>query len=146
MSRSKRILEAKDLDLFKRLLRILNEYTAKLPATGVDRLFDLAVANGKKILPKDKNALAVLDVILNEKNVADSVQKLLNLRFGCVQPVHLQPKTKKGRRHEVAFWSRGGQIYDRVKDLIDWEAKGGTCFWSDMNGDKVELIDLTQKD
>jgi len=141
MSKAKRILEAKDLKLFKRLLRILGSYSDKMPATGVDRLFNAAVANGAKVLPKDKRALAILDEILDEKCVADSVQKLLNMRFACLHPLALQPRAKKGRRHEVAFWCRGGQVYDRCKDLIDWDVKGGSTFWSDMNGEKVELID-----
>lgn len=137
-----KILEAKDLELYKRLLRILAEYIKAAPCTGVDRLFDSALEQGKKVMPKDKKALAILDLILQEKSVGDSVQKLLNMRFSTLSPSE-QPLMKVGRKHEVAAWSRGNMVSDRVKDLLDWEGKGAGK-WADVDGKPITLIDISE--
>jgi hypothetical protein len=136
------LLESKDLNLYKRLLRILGMYCKSVPCTGVDKLFDQAVEQGKQVLPKDKAALAILDYILCEKDVSNTVQTLLNLHFSCL-PVEIRPISKKGRRHEVAFWSQGDQKSDRVKDLLDLEGSGKAGKWVDINGAVVQLIDMS---
>jgi len=140
-----KILEAKDLELFKRLLRILGEYSKSVPATGMDRLFDAVIEYGKKVMPKDKTAIAILDKILKEDAVADTVQKLMNMRFSSL-PVDCRPLIKKGRRHEVASWTRGELTSDRVKDLIDWSGKGGTGKWTTVEGETAQLVDMTSKE
>ncbi len=140
-----KLLEAKDLDLFKRLVRILGAYCKSVPCTGVDRMFDHAVEQGKRVLPKDKFALAILDRILCEKDVPNTVQTLLNIRFSDL-PVEVRPMSKKGRRHEVAFWSRGDKKFDQVKDLLDLEGAGTAGKWTDPNGEAVQLIDLTKEE
>jgi hypothetical protein len=139
-----KILEAKDLELYKRLLRILAEYIKAAPCTGVDRLFEQALEQGKKVLPKNKKALEILDLVLQEKSVADSVQKLLNMRFSNLSP-SLQPLVKVGRKHEVASWVRGSMISDRVKDLLDWEGKGAGG-WGDVDGKSVTLIEISKEE
>lgn len=141
---SNKILESKDLELYKRLLRILGAYCKSVPATGVDRMFDQAVEQGKRVLPKDKVAQAILDKVLVEKDVPNTIQTLLNAHFSDL-PVNVRPMTKKGRRHEVAFWSRGDQKFDRVKDLLDLEGSGKGGKWTDVNGDSVQLIDLSSE-
>lgn len=140
----KNILEAKDLDIYKRLLRVLGEYQKVSPGTGADRKFDQVISIGKKILPKDKQALAILDNILREDNPADTFQKLMNLRFSCLA-AGCRPVVKKGRKHEVASWTRGGTVSDMVRDLLDWNEKG-SGFWSDVEGNKVELVDWKKDD
>lgn len=137
--------EAKNLNLFKRLLRILGEYCKSVPATGTDRLFNAAVEQGIKIMPKDKTALAILDKILDEKSVPESVQELLNMRFANC-PIGCRPLVKKGNSHEVASWARGTLISDKVKDLINWDGASGAGKWSDLEGKKVELIDMTKEE
>lgn len=140
-----RILEeSKDLQLYQRLLRILGEYSKSVPCTGVDRLFDAALEQGKKIMPKNKKALEILDLVLQEKSIPDSVQKLLNMRFSSLSPTQ-RPLVKVGRKYEVASWNRGDLISDRVKDLLDWEGKG-TGKWSDIDGKAVTILDISKSE
>jgi len=134
-----RIVEAKNLDIYKKLLRILAEYAKTSPGTGVDRLFDLAVKGGIKIMPKDKLALSILDNILKENSVANSVQQLLNIRFSNCK---MRPLVKNGRKQEVAFWTRNDFTSDKIKDLIDWNAEGTQAGWTDLEGNLVKLIDM----
>jgi len=107
----------------------------------VDDLFDAAVENGKKILPSDKKALAIIEWILSSHPYASAVQKLLNMRFSNLPP-DFRPMIKSGRKYRVAFWARGSRISDRVKDLIDWEGSGKAGYWADIDGNKVDVLDL----
>ena len=141
----KKIQEARDVSLYQRLLKVLGEYSAAVPATGVDKLFDIAVNQGKKILPKDKKALAILEYILSCGTAARIVHKLLNLRFSDL-PVEHRPMMKDGRKRLVAHWSRDTQISDRVKDLIDFNSSGTAGRWTDIDGDKISLIPLDKEE
>lgn len=138
-----KLVEAKNLDIYKRLLRIIAEYVKNNPATGMDRLFDMACAGGIKIMPTDKLALEILDCVLNENSVSNSIQQLLNMRFSNCK---IRPLTKEGRKHSVASWTRNDFTSDRIKDLINWEAKGSAGFWSDINGEKVTLVDMSKEE
>jgi hypothetical protein len=140
----KSIFEAKDLKVYKALLRAMNQYCEEAPATSVDRLFDILVAQGKKILPSDKRALAIIEYILL-KTSPESITNLLNLRFRDL-PINLRPITKSGRRHEVAFWCVDKQMSDKIVDLINFRDLSGSGYWSDAKGEKVELIDTTDLD
>lgn len=140
-----KLLESKGLELYKRLVRILGAYSKSVPATGIDRVFDQVVSQGIRVLPKDKFALAILDCVLCEKNVPNTVQTLLNMRFSDL-PVEVRPMSRKGRRHEVAFWSRGDKKFDQVKELLDLEGVGKAGKWTDPNGESVQLIDLTKEE
>jgi len=137
----KKIREGKDVNLYQRLLKILGDYSASVPATGVDNLFDVVAAQGKKILPKDKKALEILDYILSGGSTARVVHKLLNLRFSDL-PIECRPITKNGRKHLVAHFGRDGKISDRVKDVVDWENTGKAGRWVDIDGEKVSLIPI----
>jgi len=137
-----KLLESKNLELYKRLVRILGNYSKSVPATGIDRVFDQVVAQGIRVLPKDKFALAILDHILCEKDVPNTIQTLLNMRFSDL-PIEVRPLSKKGRRHEVAFWSRKDKKFDMVKELLDFEGVGKSGKWTDPNGESVQLIDLS---
>jgi len=141
----KRIIETKDVEVYKKLLRILGEYNLKAPATGVDRLFDTAVEQGKKILPKDKNALVILDYILSN-SVPTAVQKLLNSRFSDLPKIEFRPVIKVGKKHETAWWSRNTSISDKVKDLIDWEGGGKAGRWTNIDGETATLLDLHKEE
>jgi len=133
--------EAKDLDVYKKLLQVLGTYSDKYPGTGVSRMFDQALEVGKKILPKDKLGLDILQFILKTNSVPGTIHKLLNLRFSDL-PMEYRPLVKNGRRKEVAHWNRGALVSDKVKDLIDWKAEGGSASWSNVDGEKVKLHDL----
>lgn len=137
----KKICESRDVKLYQRLLKTLGEYSVSVPATGVDNLFDVAAAQGKKILPKDKKALEILDYILSGPSTARIVHKLLNLRFSDL-PVEYKPIMKDGRKHHVTHWTRDGKISDRIKDLVDWENTGKVGNWTDIDGEKVDLIPI----
>lgn len=141
----KKIQEAKDVSLYQKLLKTLGDYSASVPCTGVDNLFDTAAAQGKKILPKDKKALEILDYILSSGSVARIVHKILNLRFSDL-PIECRPITKNGRKHHVAHFGRDGKISDRVKDIIDWENTGKTGRWVDIDGEKADLLPLKKEE
>ena len=141
----KKIQEARDVNLYQRLLKTLGDYSASVPATGVDNLFDTAAAQGKKILPKNKKALEILDYILSSGSVARAVHKLLNLRFSDL-PIECRPITKNGRKHLVAHFGREGKISDRVKDIVDWENTGKAGRWVDIDGEKVSLIPIQKEE
>lgn len=144
-----KILESKEvIPLYKRLLQVLGEYSVDVPCTGVDKLFNMAVEHGAKILPKDKVAIAILHRILwdidgkmHGPTSPMVVHKLLNTRFADL-PIEVRPMIKVGRRHEVAFWSRSGEILDRVRDLIDFGATGKSGNWANVDGEKAEIIDI----
>lgn len=141
MNNRRKIRESQDVMIYKELMRVLGSYTSSFPATGIDGLFDMVIEQGKKILPKDKQALAIIDYVLSDGSDAGIVQKLLNVRFSSL-PASCRPITKKGNKHEVAFWERDGKVSDQVKHLIDFEATGKNGRWVDVNGDSVTLIDI----
>jgi hypothetical protein len=134
-----KINESKDVAVYKMLLELFGNYSKSFPCTGVDNLFDSLVNNGKKVLPKDLRALAILEYFCNN-NTATAVQKILNIRFADL-PVELKPCTKNVNKHEVASWTRNDKISDRIKDLINFDMIAGQGYWSDIDGEKVTLID-----
>lgn len=132
--------EAKDLGLFKKVLRIFGDYSDKFPATGVRKMFNAALDSGIKIMPKDKKALDILAYIVDDKeSVPAKVQKLLNIRFSDLCQNH-RPIYKDGNAKQVAFWHSDGHIYDKVVSLLGFNGKDG--YWSDADGKKVTLIDI----
>lgn len=143
----KRILsEAKDVSVYKKLLNCIGEWTDKYPASGLDTQLEILMDKGKKLLPKDKRALDILDYIFvsNKDSVPGAIQQFLNTRFLDL-PTDIKPLTKTGRRFEVAHWSRDGRLYDKVKDLIDFSGIGKTGFWADVDGKKVVLLDSKEE-
>ncbi|MBE3101961.1 MAG: hypothetical protein IMZ47_06790, partial [Firmicutes bacterium] len=115
-----------------------------IPATGIDNLFDAAAKGGTKVLPKDKKALEILCHILESGVAARIVHKLLNLRFSDL-PVEFRPMMKNGRKTQVAHWARGSNISDRIKDLINFDGSEKPGRWSDIDGEKVALINIISK-
>lgn len=140
-----RVLEAKDLSVYRRLLKVLGGYSDNFPGTGVGRMFDAALEHGKKILPKDTLAISILDHILKTNSGAAAVSKILNLRLSEL-PVELRPLIKDGKRKIVAHWAREALVGDKIKDLIDWEGTGKKGHWANTDGEKVKLHDLSQKE
>ena len=140
----KRICENQSIEIYKKLLAILGEYSLKAPASGIEKLLDAAIEQGKKILPSDKNALNIIDYVLFD-STPSAIQRLLNLRFSDL-PIRVRPMTKVGKRHEVVWFTKGTLISDKVKDLIDFEGVGKKGQWTDLDGNKVQLLDLTKKE
>lgn len=141
----KKIQEAHDVSLYQKLLKVLGTYSAAVPATGVDNLFNVVAEHGKKVLPKDKKALEILGYVLSCGTPARVVHKLLNWRFSDL-PVEHRPMMKNGRKHLVASWSRDTEISDKIKDLIDFDLSGTAGRWTDIEGDKVSLIPLKKEE
>jgi len=136
------LIEAKNLTVYKKLLRVLGEYTDKFSSTGVTRLFNNAKDKGIKIIPKDKRAIDILNHVLSIDSVPSAVQHFLNLRFSDL-PIELKPIYKNGNRNEVSFWEKDGNIHDKVSTLVSFnDEKGGA--WVDVNGKKVVLVDMTK--
>ena len=140
--RAKLILEARDLSLYKMMLRVFADYCSDTPCTGMDKMFDTLVENGAKILPSDKLALEILNHVFGgSESPGAQIHKLMNIRFADL-PASIRPKIKSGRKHLVANWTTGDVTSDKVKDLICWSGSG-SGFWSDVNGDKQEIIDVS---
>jgi hypothetical protein len=139
------IFESKDMQVYKTLLKSFGKYSEEFPATGVSRMFDSALEYGKKILPKEKLAVDILHHILKSNSATAAVHKILNMRFSEL-PIELRPLVKNGRRKEVAHWSREALVSDKVKDLINWKGTGKAGQWSDVDGNKVKLHDLSQEE
>jgi len=135
----------RSLTTYKKLLHVLGDYTLNFPGTGMGKLFNQAVENGKKILPTDKLALEILWRIVSNETPAAAIHKILNMRFSNL-PTELQPMTKTGRSKEIAFWSTGSSVSDKVKSLIDFEGKGKKGVWTDVDGNKTELLDIAEEE
>ena len=112
--------EAKGLNVYKKLLKVMGEYTDKFPATGVSKMLKQAIETGMKILPKDKRALDILNTVLyTDDSVPAAITRLLNLRFADIEIGDGRPIYKNGKVKEVAFWSRGGKVYDKILSFFD---------------------------
>ena len=135
----KEILEAKDVTLYKHLINNLGAYNDRFGLTGLYNTFRKACDNGVKIMPKDPDALAILEYVLYAGTMSSIIQKLLNLRFSDL-PIDVRPMMKNGKRKEVAFWDKDGKICDKIIDLINFDG-GPKGYWIDMDGGKVQLID-----
>ena len=140
---SKYLLEAKKLTIYKKLIRLFGDYSERFPATGVDNYFKVATEKGVKILPGNSRAQDIVYSILDDDtSVPTKVTDLLNKRFSDLD-MDIRPMFKNGKRKEVAFWERDGQITDKVIDLIGWE-DGKTGRWVNAHGEKVSLIDMEE--
>ena len=135
-----KVLEAKGLPTYKRLLQVLGSFCSDFPMTGVDKILDAAL-EGRKILPADKRALMCLDHVLNNPSVPAAVQDLQNKRFSDL-PVELKPIYKDGRKIRVAFWVRSEFISDKIRDLLAFDGESGSGHWCDQDGKKVTLVNL----
>jgi len=139
-----RLDEAKDLSLYKALVQILSDYADRFPATGIDGYLEKLMRAGIKSMPSDKRAQLILGMLVNDRSTFPStVTKLLNLRFADLD-IDVRPIVKNGRKHEVANWTTSdGTVTDKVKDLINLDGKTGK--WTDINGEKVTLLDFAEK-
>jgi hypothetical protein len=137
--------EQRDLNIYKKLLLVLSDYTDKFPATGVNSIFKKALTGGLKIICPCEEGQNILKYILNSKeSIPAIVQKLLNTRFSDL-PVEFQPIYKNENSGKtIAFLSRDGKIYDKVLNLLNLNLEKD-AFWCNEKGEKVELIDLEIK-
>jgi len=134
------LLEAKNLDVYKALLRTFSDFTDQCPGTGMGNVYRQLLELGLKCVPKDKKALAILEHVLSAKSTTARVQALSNTSFGSL-PIVVRPVYKDKNRKVTAFYSKNDKIYSNVVDLLSFE--GGTGSWTDEKGTKVTLLDLT---
>lgn len=138
--------EAKDLNLYKKLLTVLSDYTDKFPITGVNNIFKKVLRGGLKVICPCEAGQNILKYVLNSKeSVPAIVQKLLNTRFSDLssefQPIYKNENSGK----TIAFLNRDGKIYDKVINLLNLDLEKD-AFWCNEKGEQVKLIDLVQKD
>jgi hypothetical protein len=97
MNKLQKILESSlDLIIYKKFLTILGNFIVRFPCTGTDNLFDVLANAGKKILPKDKKALSILNYVLDMNSESSSIQRFLNMRFDDL-PADIKPLVKISR-------------------------------------------------
>jgi len=135
-----KLTESKEVNLYKKLLKILSNYIEANPMTGVDAMFDKAIILGKKIIPKDEKALCIIEYMLNGQSSADIVHKLFNYRLSDLPPEY-KPTIKLKQKHILANWCKDGRVYDNVRSLINFEGTADTGFWSTITGEKAVLIE-----
>ncbi len=139
---NKLLLEAKNLDIYKKLLAILGDWCNNVPGTGISKWLDTIIEKGVSAIPGDKRAQAILAYILEEQSPASAVQFLTNWNFSDL-PYDLKPVYKVGNKHVTAFWKTGKMASHKVKDLLAVDTKGGS--WVDENNKKVTLIDMARE-
>jgi len=140
----KQILEAKNINIYKKLLNVFGDYCDRFPCSGVDRLFDILAKQGAKVLPSDPRALDILEYLVSQVIPSSAkVQNILNTRFRDL-PAELRPINRAGHRHDVAFWCVDNKIHDQIKYLLNFEG-GGKGFWSSPECKKVSLLDTKEK-
>ncbi len=140
-----KVTEAKDVNIYKQLLRVLGEYCKRFPATGIDTILNAAIDRGKKVLPSDKLALYILGKALSPESESAAVQALMNWRFSEV-PIECRPVYKEGRRTAVAMWTTDNVISDRVLSLLRTKENQKSGKWTDIHGDPVEIIDMSKEE
>lgn len=141
----KKLNEATDLNLFKRILSAFSCFIDNNPGTGMGRIYRSMLDTNVKIMPKDQRALDILSYLVKDKSDSAVVQDVVNKNFSDL-PCTVRPVYKAGASKLVAFWCVDGKIYNKAQDLLDLDGKGGTRFWSDEKGNKVDLIDLTKEE
>ena len=139
------IKEAKDVNVYKHLLRVLGEYCKKFPATGVDEMLNSAIDHGKSTVPSDKLGLAILCHILKKESVGAAVQALLNMRFSDL-PIEIRPIYKDGTRCRVAMWTADDVVNDKVRGLLRFEKDAKKGSWTDAEGKSVTLVDMMKEE
>jgi len=74
--------EQRDLNIYKLLLPILNDYVQHFPGTPVSTLLEKCMNEGLKVISKDTEVQKVLEGILNsDKAVPAKVQELLHSKI-----------------------------------------------------------------
>lgn len=135
----KQLNEAKDLNVYKQLLKAFGDFTGQY-VTGVGKVYRDMLEAGLKCVPKDKRAQDILALVLAEGS-SKAVQDVLNVRLAEL-PITVRPIYKSGNSKLTAFWKKGDRILDKVYDLLDLKGEGAKGEWTDEKGEKVELLAL----
>ena len=138
-----RLQEAKDLDIYTRILNAFVQFIDWNPMTGMYKIYKQFLDAGLKCIPKDKKALDILESVLSG-SVPKSIQDLINTTFSEL-PLFVRPIYKKGNSKLAAFWKRDDKIYTKVFDLIALDGSTSKGAWVDEKGEPVELLDLSKE-
>ena len=141
----KKLSEATDLGLFKRILGAFSCVVERQPGTGMSKVYKAMLDVNVKMMPKDKRALDILDYVVKDKSDSAIVQDVMNKTFTDL-PCTVRPTYKVGSSKLIAFWCADGKIFNKVADLLDLDGGSSTKFWSDEKGAKIDLIDLTTEE
>lgn len=134
----RQITEAKDVTTYKKLLEVLVDYDSKIPATGLGKFVTAVIDKGKKVLPKDKFALNIINwIVFSQSSTPSKIHSLLNLHFSNL-PIDKRPLYKDGRKTTVASWMADDTVSSQVKSLLNIDTTKGQ--WVDINGNKVTII------
>jgi hypothetical protein len=136
------LTEAKDLNVYKKMLELFSEFLDAQPGTGMGKIYRDLLEAGLKCVPKDKRAQEILASLLTD-NVPKSIQDLLNTNF-CELPITLRPLYKSGNSKLVGFWKKGEKIYSKVFDMLDLAGEGKGS-WCCEKGEKIDLLDLSKE-
>lgn len=134
--------EAKDLSLFKRILSAFSCFVERQPGTGMNRIYKNMLDSNIGMMPKDQRALDILSNVVKDKSDSAVVQDVVNKTFTDL-PCTVRPSYRNGSAKLVAFWCKGGKVYSKVFDLLNFDKSSGQGFWSNESGEKVNLLDLS---
>ena len=140
----KQLNEAKDLDLFKKIVSAFAAFIEQQPGTGMGKIYKQLLNAGLKCMPKDARALDIISSLMTD-NTPKSVQDLVNTNFASL-PITVRPLYRHKQSKLVAFWSKSGQLYSKVFDLLDLNGAGSAGFWADEQGKKIDLLELDTKE
>ena len=135
---------AKDLSIYKRILKAFSDFTEMYPGTGMVSVYRQLLETGIKCISKDKRALEILDYVASS-NSSKVVQDLQNTHFADL-PIVCRPIYQAGTAKLVALWKKGDKVYDRIYDLINLDGESAKGSWVNEKGEAVELIDLEEKE
>ena len=137
----KELNEARDLYSYKLLLNMLGEFTERNPGTAVSKMYKQVLAGGISCMPKDKQALVIIQYVLSELGTPKALNDLMNTNFSELPITNRPLYATKDKKNIVAFWCKGGKLYSRVIDLLSFEGETGK--WSD---EKCGSVTLTEKE
>jgi len=137
------LLESKKLNTYKRLLSVFSEFVDKNPGTGLSNVYAKILSCGVKCLPKDKRAMEILNSVIFNKTVSQTVQELMNTALTDL-PVTVRPVYKKGNFKLTAFYNKAGKNLNKVMDLLHLDKETGGV-WADEGGEQVDLIELDKE-
>jgi uncharacterized protein YlaN (UPF0358 family) len=136
----KQIIEAQDLNVYKKMLTLFSDFVDSYPGTGMGKIYRTMLEAGLKCVPKDKKAQEILAYVLQD-NSPKAIQNLINMQLAEL-PLPTRPIYKDGNSKMTAFWKKDDKIMSKVYDLLDLTDAGSAGDWVDEKGESVKLLDL----
>lgn len=137
------VIEATNLDLYKKLVAVFSDFTDQHPGSGIGKIYRALLSTGLKAIPKDKLAQEILNSFVSGSvknlSVPQSVHQILNKNFSDL-PYEIKPVYKDGNKRLVPFWCKGETLCSRVIDLLSLD-KESAGKWTDEKRGSVKLED-----